>query len=217
MTSSRRPLRRLAVLTALLATVTAGVPASTSGAAPADGVTGADLPQVVRAAGIFPYLRGGERLMLQSRTLEHPGRSCTTQSRGYPAESVRFASYVTRDGGSPYFQGREDPTFVVYEFADRADAQAGFAAYADYVARCRGRHGDDVGTRTLSTFAVPDLGRRELGVRTVTVDEGDRREEVEVYVLQGDRIERSWIQLDRGSASVTRAVRMARMLRVTAR
>lgn len=217
MTSSRRPLRRLAVLTALLVTAVAGVPTPTSGAAPADGVTGADLPQVVRVAGIFPYLRGGERLMLQSRVLEIPGRNCISQSRGYPAESVRFASYVTSDGATPYFQGREDPTFVVYEFADRADARAGFAAYAAYVARCRGRHSDDRATHTTSTFAVPDLGRLQLGVRTVTVEEGDRREQLEVYVLQGERVERSWIQLDRGSASVKRAVRMARMLSVTAR
>ncbi len=216
----RRPLRRIAVLLAVLiagsgpsVAATGHQGATTAGA----GVTGADLPQVVRVAATFPYLRDGRRLLLRSDRLEYARRDCSSQSRGYPAQSVRFASFTTARGGSPYFEGLEDPTYVVYEFTDAADARAGYAKIADFARRCQGRRAFDLGTVEVDSFAVPRLGARQVGYRTSTVEEGDPRDELEVYVLAGRRIERSWIQLDEGRARVPHVLRMARVLAGTAR
>lgn len=218
MNLTSRPLRRLLALTASVATAAALTPSAGAAALPTGppAPTGADLPKVARVDDTFGYLAGGSRTTSRSNALEIADESCLYYGSGVAAKA-RFASYTTADGDAPYFQGLEDPTFVVYQFATPAKARAGFARVADYVNRCQGRSADDGYSRKVDTVRVPRLGQRQVGFRTVTVDATDRREDLEVYVLQGSRIERSWIQLDEGRASRAHVVEMARLLTQTAR
>ena len=206
---------RLAALVSL--SVLAAVPASTAGAAsPALGVTGADLPQTVRADNIFGYLEGGSRTLSRGIGLDYPDASCIFYSSGYRAASVRFAAYTLPGGERPYFSGLQDPTFVVYEFANPARARKGYLRIVDYAQRCAGRSTEETSSRTLRRVAVPSLGERQIGFRVKAADDTTTNEDLEIYVLRGNRIERSWIQ-STGGASRTKAVRMARLLADTAR
>ncbi len=173
MTTPLGPLRRLLVLSTLVlaAASTALVPAQAQ--APA-AVTGADLPQVTRVDNLFPYLEGGKRFLLRSRTLEYADESCVFQSEGYPAESVRFANFVTEDRQSPFFQGKEDPTFVVYEFDSPASARTGYGYIARYVRSCQGPHRQDGIRFTVRKVHVPRLGDKTVGFRTIKTDEDGR-------------------------------------------
>ncbi|MEO9324264.1 hypothetical protein ABFT23_12295 [Nocardioides sp. C4-1] len=218
MNPTSQPLRRLALLAATAATAAALTPVTASAAPPSGppAPTGADLPQVAQVDDTFGYLAGGRRMTSRSNRLEVADESCLSYGSGVPAKA-RFASYATADGDQGYFQGEEDPTFVVYQFATTARARAGYALIADYVNRCQGRTSDDGYRKTVDTVRVPRLGQRQVGFRTVAVESGDRREDLEVYVLKGSRIERSWIQLDEGRARRAHVVAMARLLTRTAR
>ena len=214
----RRLLLPLAALP-LVATSLLTVPTAAHAVAPTEptGVTGADLPQTVRVARIFRYLEGGTRELSRSDRLDVPGRTCITQSPGVPAESVRWASYVQPDGEMPFFVNREDPTFFVYEFASPARARQALLRLVDYTARCRTTHRQSGTAVTVSRAAVPRLGDRELAYRTLTEYGSLKVHSLEIYVRQGKRIERSWVQVEGRPADLRRTVRMARMLADTSR
>ncbi len=211
--------KTLAVTVALLALLTLGFVGPATAAAPSaggSGVTGNDLPKTTRVDNTFPYLRGGSRFTFRAKNLEYSGARCTG-TKTFRAESARFAAYTTESGDSPFHVGLEDPTFVVYQFADAATARQGMRKVTSYARRCRGTFTSDGVSTTLTKFRVPALGKAQVGYRTVNDDSEFRSQSVEIYVLHGRRIERSWIQLDDGRASRAHVVRMARVLADVAR
>ncbi len=187
-------------------------------AAPASGgVVRADFPRAEQLTRVYPFLEGGRREVSVAEGLDVRSRDCVSFGRVFDARSVRFASYLMRDGDAPYFQGREDPTFFVYEFASPARARSGLARIADYAERCAGRH-RSAGTHvTLRPVEAPRLGRRQVAYRTATTS-GRRSpaRELEIYVLRDNRIERTWIQRDTKAISAPHAIAMARILARTA-
>lgn len=181
-------------------------------------VTMADFPTVKQIAKIYPFLRGGSPEISRAVALETYGSDCVNFARGYRASSVKYLTYLQRDGGVPYFEGREDPTFFVYEFATRAKAKKGFARLTSYAERCVGTHTEDDLTRTMRPVKVPKLGDAQVGFRTTSTYVGSSpAQEVEAYVLKGKRIERSWIQRDTKRIDSSHVVQMARALARTAR
>ncbi|WP_134766814.1 hypothetical protein [Nocardioides sp. 1609] len=213
------PALLVALVGALVAALlTTSVAARADAAVPAErGVTGADVPTTGQVARIFPFLAGGSRALDVGSALDLYDDTCVGLTGGFRARSVRFAAYLDADGAVPYFEGREDPTFFVYEFGSRRRARAGFQALVDYATRCEGTATDGDTTRTLSPVSVPALGERRLGFRTASrfLDSSVARN-LEVYVLRGRRIERSWIQRDTRVINRQHAVRMARLLGRTA-
>ncbi|WP_137293676.1 hypothetical protein [Nocardioides dongxiaopingii] len=208
-----------AVVAALLATLLGAPSAARAAVAPAagQGVSGADLPTTGQVARIFPFLAGGSRALDVGGSLDLYDETCVGLTNGFPARSVRRAAYLDADGDVPYFEGRQDPTFVVYEFGSPRRARAGFQALVDYATRCEGTASALDTTRTLTPVAVPALGERRLAFRTGTrYLRSSVARNLEVYVLRGRRIERSWIQRDTGGTSRRHAVRMARLLGRTA-
>lgn len=180
-----------------------------------------NLPTNSELASIYPYLRGGSRDVYHSLGGgEWPsGRPCWDWTDGFTATSGRWASYYTRSGDMPFFEGLEDPGVFVYKFRNARDARTAYNSMASFVDTCSGGtyyfEPGEVDGWTIDKVSTESVGNASVAYSSMDTrynSDGyyDKDWELQLAVLKGPYLFRIMNQHDWQKPSRSKAVDLAR-------